>query len=720
MLEHWTDELVPTVTLAGSAGGLPPHSLTPCTQRCLWQADRIPVMDLGEHVGVIKAMTEAGVPVDLVWGTSIGSLMGTLYAEGEEHQPHEGPCSGMGHADVAHSMGAKVVIAIDVCSRDERDLTNYGDKVLTVHNTAVAFMPVNEMGTCVEHGGDPDSPGLQYVCCVRQLQSVKSRRGPTAWEDEMVFSLWLCSSVVEKMLKDWHQQVFHKTKKSYVCGSSSSSSTPLCTVLTGPKASFTDLVEIVSQIEPVSKLPALYGKEKQNQTEFNAVREIFINEHKLPRAARTLRNSLPNPTLDLQSIVEKKQRQLWTMVEQYNGLQHTLRLRESQLLNMERTMKCMELDTNPDEVIEMPLVLEELQSTVIRGLTELSHVAHMSHAAQAAVENTQGMLVQLERQLVMERRTLERELSSKHQEKEKEVEARMEREKEGDRRISRAPGKLKGQRKAGRAKDALTDIIDFPGFRVVQQSATQSNTQQSQVKMVKEIDSLKEALSCTDLQELESRLVSQRTMREQLDTQMRQCEELVAQRQQDLATLELQYAQSKFNPGAGSGRYKQMQAALCAELEQERQRRWEWEAKLGKACAVLQGVERGVNNLFYLMTCLSNQESVTEAPRDAVEKLQEIDNQLLALSAAELEETEEQGGGSDKLWTFLVQSTMMEPRNCKRAKSPAYDSNTKDPFQFRSQEEDCSLSRDEIKGRNKQLIEAHQPKKKAHKTPKNT
>lgn len=32
-------------------------------------------------------------------------------------------------ADVARSMGAKVVIAIDVGSRDETDLTNYGDSL---------------------------------------------------------------------------------------------------------------------------------------------------------------------------------------------------------------------------------------------------------------------------------------------------------------------------------------------------------------------------------------------------------------------------------------------------------------------------------------------------------------------------------------------------------------------------------------------------------------
>lgn len=33
------------------------------------------------HVGVIKAMEEAGIPIDVVGGTSIGSFIGALYAE---------------------------------------------------------------------------------------------------------------------------------------------------------------------------------------------------------------------------------------------------------------------------------------------------------------------------------------------------------------------------------------------------------------------------------------------------------------------------------------------------------------------------------------------------------------------------------------------------------------------------------------------------------------
>lgn len=33
------------------------------------------------QVGILRALKEAGIPVDIVGGTSIGSLMGALYAE---------------------------------------------------------------------------------------------------------------------------------------------------------------------------------------------------------------------------------------------------------------------------------------------------------------------------------------------------------------------------------------------------------------------------------------------------------------------------------------------------------------------------------------------------------------------------------------------------------------------------------------------------------------
>lgn len=55
------------------------------------------------------------------------SHRGVYLPWGQPREGREGSDTAVPTADVARSMGAKVVIAIDVGSRDETDLTNYGD-----------------------------------------------------------------------------------------------------------------------------------------------------------------------------------------------------------------------------------------------------------------------------------------------------------------------------------------------------------------------------------------------------------------------------------------------------------------------------------------------------------------------------------------------------------------------------------------------------------------
>lgn len=127
--------------------------------------------------------------------------------------PCPAPFSCLLPADVARSMGAKVVIAIDVGSRDETNLTNYGDslsgwwllwkrlnplsekvkvtdwlKIKTQHTVQGCVLKINESNEyqwryywrCfsplihmfistlavlgVEHGRDSDSTGLRVLC----------------------------------------------------------------------------------------------------------------------------------------------------------------------------------------------------------------------------------------------------------------------------------------------------------------------------------------------------------------------------------------------------------------------------------------------------------------------------------------------------------------------------------------------------------------------------
>uniref|UniRef100_M3ZS35 lysophospholipase n=1 Tax=Xiphophorus maculatus TaxID=8083 RepID=M3ZS35_XIPMA len=312
------------------------------------------------QIGVLRALIEAGIPVDVVGGTSIGSFMGALYAEEKSSSrmrvrarewamgmtsyfkkildltyPVTSMFSGAsfnysvssifkdkqiedlwlpyftittditassmrvhtdgslwryvrasmslsgylpplcdpkdGHllmdggyinnlpADVARSMGAKVVIAIDVGSRNETSLTNYGD---SLSGWWLLWKRLNPLAEKVKVLNMAEiQTRLAYVCCVRQLEVVKDsdyceyirppidRYGTLDFGkfDEIaevgyqhgktLFDVWHRSGVVDSMLRDRHQEEFHKTKTGHV--------------VTCPNASFTDLAEIVSRIEPV-------------------------------------------------------------------------------------------------------------------------------------------------------------------------------------------------------------------------------------------------------------------------------------------------------------------------------------------------------------------------------------------------------------------------------------------------------------------------------------
>ncbi|XP_040852265.1 patatin-like phospholipase domain-containing protein 6 isoform X3 [Ochotona curzoniae] len=272
------------------------------------------------HIGVLKALEEAGVPVDLVGGTSIGSFIGALYAEersaSRTKQRAREWAKGMTSvlepvldltypvtsmftgsafnrsihrvfqdkqiedlwlpyfnvttditasamrvhkdADIARSMGAKTVIAIDVGSQDETDLSTYGD---SLSGWWLLWKRLNPWADKVKV---PDMAEIQsrlaYVSCVRQLEVVKSScyceylRPPIDCFKTMdfgkfdqiydvgyqygkaVFGGWTRGDVIEKMLTDRRSTDLNESRRA--------------DGLAFPSSGFTDLAEIVSRIEP--------------------------------------------------------------------------------------------------------------------------------------------------------------------------------------------------------------------------------------------------------------------------------------------------------------------------------------------------------------------------------------------------------------------------------------------------------------------------------------
>ncbi|XP_078387254.1 patatin-like phospholipase domain-containing protein 6 isoform X3 [Cetorhinus maximus] len=161
-------------------------------------------------------------------------------------------------ADIAKTMGAKTVIAIDVGSRDETELSNYGDSL------SGWWLLWKRLNPWAEKVKVPDMAEIQsrlaYVSCVRQLELVKNSayceyiRPPIdrfktmdfGKFDEIynvgyqygkvVFSSWSRGDIIDKMLKDRKSVDYYEIKKKNAFMLSN--------------AAFTDLAEIVSRIEP--------------------------------------------------------------------------------------------------------------------------------------------------------------------------------------------------------------------------------------------------------------------------------------------------------------------------------------------------------------------------------------------------------------------------------------------------------------------------------------
>ncbi|XP_066564177.1 patatin-like phospholipase domain-containing protein 6 isoform X3 [Amia ocellicauda] len=179
-------------------------------------------------------------------------------------------------ADIARNMGAKTVIAIDVGSQDETDLSNYGD---CLSGWWLLWKRINPWAEKVKV---PDMAEIQsrlaYVSCVRQLEVVKNSayceyiRPPIDrfktmdfgkfdeiydvgyQHGKVVFNGWSRGDIIDNMLKDRRSADFNESKKTDTCP---------C-----PGADFTDLAEIVSRIEPVQSYVAAEAEESDCLTEY--------------------------------------------------------------------------------------------------------------------------------------------------------------------------------------------------------------------------------------------------------------------------------------------------------------------------------------------------------------------------------------------------------------------------------------------------------------------
>nr|XP_006640619.1 PREDICTED: coiled-coil domain-containing protein 183 isoform X2 [Lepisosteus oculatus] len=445
----------------------------------------------------------------------------------------------------------------------------------------------------------------------------------------------------------------------------------------------------------------------------------------------------------LEDVLERLNKQLYGLVNKYNAQSFQSQQRELQLGQLREKLHTLDLHSAPGpallqdiqrvrqlenniekmnikvgaaeriqdmyedikehlqgELRGLPQTLEELRAVICARDTELDHVAQISQHAVTTVEVTKRELWLLEQQFLQERQAREQELA----------------ERKGTSPVGGKgqPGDP-GQRQDRKGVKGGLPVGPDPSAasRGGQLPVPQAPRELS-ARLATDIESLREALSCTDLQVLESRILSQQSRQEHLLSWVQQCQEKVEAHRASLASLEVQHAQLKFSAGPSAASFERLRAGLEAGLEGQRERCGQGGPRLAVAQGLLEEAEQGIDNLHCKLSCvaLPGKEAQEDAGLDAQQKLQQLHAKLMALQ--DLVGTTAMPGSqdTDKLWAFLEHSTLEEPRTCRLPLHALCSSLSEDSFQFLSPEEDCSLSRDEIKRRGRQLLEEHNPAKK--------
>ncbi|MGH0160938.1 UNVERIFIED_CONTAM: hypothetical protein FKN15_044121 [Acipenser sinensis] len=235
-----------------------------------------------------------------------------------------------------------------------------------------------------------------------------------------------------------------------------------------------------------------------------------------------------------------------------------------------------------------------------------------------------------------------------------------------------------------------------------------------QAKLCQNLEKLKVAVGCSDIK---GRLVNQRAKQTHLLGRIAECEAREAELRSRLKELQLEHTQHKFHLGPETERYGAVREErrgqqLTEELEREERRRNLWSSRLRVTEDVLNASQDGLDDLFlklYSFT-LDPKKPVERAPLDSYDKLISCELKMLTLLdyffslspplQASIEE-------HDKVWHFMETTASNEPGNVKIPIQLISDTASEDSFQFLNQEQDYSLSREEIKKRGSQLIEKH-------------
>ncbi|KAK6470982.1 coiled-coil domain-containing protein 183-like [Huso huso] len=356
-----------------------------------------------------------------------------------------------------------------------------------------------------------------------------------------------------------------------------------------------------------------------------------------------------------------------------------------------------------EEVRRMPLVVSDAEAALKTHSAELQTLTQITQDATADMQHAKMALDGLEQDYTEERKARDISLAVK-----KKMGAA---EKLCYKDIAE-----KSVPRRERLKDPKTEIRIISETSMTGLKTGAMSYSEIQAKLCQNLEKLKGAVGCSDIKAIEGRLVNQRAKQTHLLGRIAECEAREAELRSRLKELQLEHAQHKFHLGPETEREERRGQQLTEELEREERRRNLWSSRLHVTEDVLHSSQDGLDDLFlklYSFT-LDSKKPVERAPLDSYDKLISCELKMLKLLdyflslspplQASIEE-------HDKVWHFMETTASNEPGNVKIPIQLISDTASEDSFQFLNQEQDYSLSREEIKKRGSQLIEKHVLKK---------
>ncbi|KAJ4931371.1 hypothetical protein JOQ06_025668 [Pogonophryne albipinna] len=428
--------------------------------------------------------------------------------------------------------------------------------------------------------------------------------------------------------------------------------------------------------------------------------------------------SRKKPGLSLETKIDLEKRKRNYLINEHNRLKFAVKEKEARLKTLQKTLQTMDaqpaasntedacrqrirqLENNLDkmkvkiieareiqtayehirenlqqEVRDIYGVLEQKEQAVAVGQTKLDKASKQSQTAAAAAGCTLGRVLQMECETMGKKREMDLELCELSAE-EKELKRQME-----------TLGQLGTQR--------LRE----------QQRYDVCGASRSDMKLMEDMEALREALGCADVQELVSKVVSQQATQQLLLSEVTRCEELTRQEDAALTQLHLQHAELKFSSKPAASRFDGLKGEMEAKLNQEMFRVRRLHGALQKSQDLLATVERGVNNLYFRMSCLPVQELSSASCAESLDKVKDISNRLpTLLQRASQHKAEISGLDQERVHSLLEQLNQMESRNVKRPSTPIHSPEVSDD------EDECCPSRVEIKSSSMRLVESEQNK----------